>query len=100
MPFRIPPHAALSHQQVADLSRPFWPGGQLALLGQLGVEVLNGGAATCGAHAAHPMVCGGGAGGNASFWDCRHFCQPGPVDLWNEQLLDAIASGSSTRLRA
>ena len=78
-----------------------------------GVEVLTG----QGFHeAAHPLMCpgpppkappapnvtppkGSGAGpppgtparpGTVAdgYWDCQHFCQPGPVDMWNGRLVE------------
>ena len=70
--------------QRANLTKA-WNGAAYAQLRDAGVRLLDGGAATWAAHAAHPGGCG-----DPSIWDCRHFCQPGPVDRWNTQLLDVL----------
>lgn len=60
-------------------------------LRDVGVRVLDADPSTEGAHGAHPLVCASGhptSGVGVSFHDCRHFCLPGPVDLWNAALLE------------
>lgn len=60
-------------------------------LTRAGVASFNGGAATVDAHTAHPLRCG-----LSPFYDCRHFCQPGPVDEWNAQLIRLLLSWNET----
>ena len=60
-------------------------------LRRAGVLVYDGAEATIGAHGAHPHR--GCVGGNGSYADCRHFCQPGPIDAWNVQLVSALSAG-------
>ena len=54
------------------------------------VLVYDGARATVDAHAAHPHQ--GCVGLNGSYADCRHYCQPGPIDAWNAQLISTLAS--------
>jgi len=56
------------------------------------VASFNGAAATVDAHTAHPLRCG-----TSPFYDCRHFCQPGPVDEWNAQLIRLLLSWNETK---
>ena len=56
------------------------------------VASFNGAAATVNAHTAHPLRCG-----TSPFYDCRHFCQPGPVDEWNAQLIRLLLSWNETK---
>jgi hypothetical protein len=58
------------------------------------VASFNGAAATVDAHTAHPLRCG-----PPPFYDCRHFCQPGPVDAWNAQLIRLLLSWNETKNR-
>ena len=55
------------------------------------VASFNGAAATVDAHTAHPLRCG-----DSPFYDCRHFCQPGPLDQWNAQLIRLLLSWNET----
>ena len=58
-------------------------------LRETGVRLLDGNVGTLDAQLAHPLSCAGGDKGN--YYDCRHFCQPGPVEWWNRALLDLVA---------
>ena len=53
------------------------------------IWLLDGARSTAGAHTAHPPHCLD-ASPNESWVDCRHFCQPGPVEDWNHQLVAAM----------
>jgi hypothetical protein len=54
-----------------------------AKLREAGVGLLDANPSTLDAHAAHPVRCDAKG---ACTWDCRHFCQPGPVRCWNVAL--------------
>lgn len=82
--------SALTASQRARLARPL-ERSTFAAAERAGVWLLDGGAATADAYEAHPSVCTDAGG----YIDCRHFCQPGPVDLWNAALVDALERNSS-----
>ena len=59
-------------------------------LNAAGVHLLDAGPASAPRHDAHPHV---SQRGNAAFWDCRHWCQPGgPPDAWNRELVRLMES--------
>lgn len=59
-----------------------------APLVQAGVKLLDGGADTRDAYTAHPAVC---IANKSEYTDCRHYCQPGPIDSWNSRLVDLFS---------
>lgn len=78
-------HALTPQQRTAlETSRALGPS-TLAAVRAASIGLLDGGRSTMDAHAAHPTRCTGDP--NGSWVDCRHFCQPGPVEDWNHQLL-------------
>ena len=66
--------------------------GVAAALAAAGVAFLDAAPSTLGAHMAHPVACRGRAESSASsFYDCKHYCSPGPIDMWNVRLLELVA---------
>ena len=88
-------HAA-SAAQLKRLAEPF-DAGRYAPLKDAGALTLDSRVATEDAERAHPLRCGGTP--PDGLWDCRHFCQPGPVDLWNGQLVDIFSLRLATSTR-
>jgi len=83
---------AASAAQRSSLAAPFWRA-QYAPLERAGVLVLDSRSATEAAHEAHPLFCDGSSTPVVGFWDCRHFCQPGPMEQLNVQLVDLFDAG-------
>eukprot|EP00966_Prymnesium_polylepis_P122439 2830215-Prymnesium_polylepis.1 len=64
-------------------------------LRRAGIGLLDGNIGTLDAHEAHPVVCvAPTVYREGAFYDCRHFCQPGPIDLWNARLLEELEGSS------
>jgi len=56
------------------------------LLRERGARVLDGGVDTVDSSHAHPFV---GCGREKQpYYDCTHYCQPGPLMRWNERLVE------------
>lgn len=60
-----------------------------AALQAAGIGLIDGAASTADAHRAHQLVCGED-GDKGTYYDCRHFCTPGPVQAWNMALVDGL----------
>ena len=80
-----------THGYSCNFSRPSGDDDDFDALTRANVASFNGAAATVDAHTAHPLRCAA-----QPFYDCRHFCQPGPVDEWNAQLIRLLLSWNET----
>ena len=80
---REPCHAASAAQRVRLASSALDAEG--SALRENDIGLLDAGPASVGAHRAHPIVCARG-----SYYDCLHFCTPGPVEHWNRALANML----------
>ena len=90
------PCEAVSAEQRAIVEQSEQQHELAAALTASGVALLDAAPATMAAHAAHPVSCREPSDRGGSFYDCRHFCSPGPVDEWNHALLKVAARRTTT----
>ena len=90
------PCEAVSAEQRAIVEQSEQQHELAAALTASGLALLDAAPATMAAHAAHPVSCREPSDRGGSFYDCRHFCSPGPVDEWNHALLKVAARRTTT----